>query len=177
MQHPAARLAGRMPRSSKVPLEPFKNKVFKLRRQGPSKRSLPGRPTKTRQGTCRDAPRAPARQQGPGKRSLLGRPTKVPRGSVSDKLPGATRQRPRQGACHGKGPLCTHAPAHPPTVALGAFLGARGGRLCSQRCAVACEADKIAIVASGGAPEGPFLHCLGYSDGHLMPLSPAVRVR
>ena len=62
-------------------------------------------------------------------------------------------------------------------VALGASPGARGGRLCSQRCAVACEADKIAIVANGGAPNGPFLHCSGDSDGHLMPLSPAVRVR
>ena len=62
-------------------------------------------------------------------------------------------------------------------VALGAFPGARGERLCSQRCAVACDADKIAIVASGGAPDGPFLHCFGYADGHLMPLSPAVRVR
>ena len=62
-------------------------------------------------------------------------------------------------------------------VALGAFPGARGGRLCSQRCAVACEADKIAIVASSGIPDGTFLHCLGDADGHLMPLSPAVRVR
>ena len=65
MQHPAARLAGRTPRSSMVPLEPFKNKVFKLRRQGPDKRSLPGRPTKAFRGTCRDAPRVPAR---PGER-------------------------------------------------------------------------------------------------------------
>ena len=62
-------------------------------------------------------------------------------------------------------------------VALGASLGARGRRLCSQRCAVASDADKIAIVASGGVPDGPFLHCLGDTDGHLMPLSPAVRVR
>ena len=62
-------------------------------------------------------------------------------------------------------------------VALGASPGVRGGRLCSQRCAVACEADKIAIVANGGATNGPFLHCSGDSDGHLMPLSPAVRVR
>ena len=35
-------------------------------------------------------------------------------GPVSDKLPDATRQRPRQGACRGKPPLCTYAPAHPP---------------------------------------------------------------
>ena len=62
-------------------------------------------------------------------------------------------------------------------VALGAFLGERGGRLCSQRCAVACDADKIAIVANGGVPDGPFLHCLGDTDGHLMPLSLAVMVR
>ena len=79
------------PRSSVVPLEPFKNKVFKLRRQGPGKRSLLGRPTKALQGTCRDAPCTPARQQGPGKRSLPRKPTKVPRGPVSDKLPDPTR--------------------------------------------------------------------------------------
>ena len=177
LQHPAARLAGRTPRSSVVPLEPFKNKVFKLRRQGPGKRSLPGRPTKALQGTCHDAPRALARQQGPGKRSLPGRPTKASRGPVSDKLPDPTRQRPRQGACRGKLPLCTRAPAHPPTCHPGAFPGARGERLCSQRCAVASGANKIAIVASGGVPYGPFLHYLGGADGHLMPLSPAVRVR
>ena len=98
-------------------------------------------------------------------------------GPVSDKLPDATRQRPWQGACRGKLPLCTRAPAHPPTCRPGAFPGARGGRLCSQRCTVACEADKISIVVNGGAPNGPFLHCSGDSDGHLMPLSPAVRVR
>ena len=62
-------------------------------------------------------------------------------------------------------------------VALGAFPGARGERLCSQRCAMACDVDKITIVAHGGVPNGPFLHCLGDSDGHLMPLSPAVGVR
>ena len=62
-------------------------------------------------------------------------------------------------------------------VALRVFPGTRGGRLCSQGCAVACDADKIAIMAGDGAPDGPFLHCLGDTDGHLMPLSPAVRVR
>ena len=98
-------------------------------------------------------------------------------GPVSDKLPDATRQRPRQGACRDKPPLYARAPAHPPTCRPRTFPGARGKGLCSQRCAVTCEADKIAIMASGGAPNGPFLHCLGDSDGHLMPLSPAVRVR
>ena len=52
------------------------------------------------------------------------------RGPVSDKLPDATRQRPRQGACRGKLPLCTRAPTHPPTCHPGAFPGARGKRLC-----------------------------------------------
>ena len=42
---------------------------------------------------------------------------------------------------------------------------------------MASGADKIAIVASGGVPDGPFLHCLGDADGHLMLLSPAIRVR
>ena len=98
-------------------------------------------------------------------------------GAVGNKLPDATRQWPRQGACRGRLPLCTRAPAHPPTCRPEAFPDARGKRLCSQRCAVASGADKIVIVASGGAPDGPFLHCFGDTDGHLMPLSPAVRVR
>ena len=98
-------------------------------------------------------------------------------GPVSDKLPGATRQYPRQGACRDKLPLSTCAPAHPPTCRPEAFPDARGKRQCSQRCAVASDADKIAIVANGGVPDGPFLHCLGDADRHLMPLSPAIRVR
>ena len=98
-------------------------------------------------------------------------------GPVSDKLPDATRQRPRQGACRGKWPLCAHAPAHPPTCRPWAFPGVRGRRLSSQRCEVASDADEIDIVANSGVPDGPFLHYLGDSDGHLMPLSPAVRVR
>ena len=98
-------------------------------------------------------------------------------GLVSDKLPGAARQRPRQGACRGNRPLYTYAPAHPSTCRPGTFPGARGKRLCGQRCAVASDADKIAIVASGGVPDGHFLRYMGDVDGHLMPLSPAVRVR
>ena len=158
LQHPAARLAGWPPRSSAVPLEPFKNKVFNSRRQGPGKRSLPeGQPKHLKElATTRHASR-----QGP----------------VSVKLPDATKQRPRQDACRGKLPLCTHAPAHPPTCRPETILGACGKRLCGQRCAVASDADKIAIMASGGVPDGPFLHYLGDVDGHLMPLSPAVRVR
>ena len=77
-------------------------------------------------------------------------------GPVSGKLPDAARQRPRQGACRGKLPLCTRAPAHPPTCRSRTLPGVRGGRLCSQRCAVASGADKIAIVASDGVPDGRF---------------------
>ena len=98
-------------------------------------------------------------------------------GPGSDKPPDATRQQPRQGTCHGTQPPCTYAPAHPPMCRPEAFPGTRGGRLCSQRCTVASGADKIAIVAIGGVPDGPCLHCLGDVDGHLMSLSPAVRVR
>ena len=85
LQHPAARLAGRPPRSSVVPLEPFKNKVFKPRRQGPGKRRLPGRPTEASQGTCRDAPRVPAR---PNERQASG----------CDKTTTAARHLQRQAA-------------------------------------------------------------------------------
>ena len=98
-------------------------------------------------------------------------------GPVSDKPPDAPRQRPRQGACRGKPPLCARAPALPPTSRSGTLPGVRGGRLCSQRCAAVSGADKIAIVVSGGVPDGPFLHYLDDADGHLMPWSPAVRVR
>ena len=94
----------------------------------------------------------------------------------------ATSSRARQDNNRGKALAvarhhCARAPAHPPTCRSGTLPGVRGGRLCSQGCAVASGADKIAIVASGGVPDGPFLHYLGDVDGHLMPLSPAVRVR
>ena len=55
----------------------------KYSNQGPGKRSLPGRPTKAFQGTCRDAPRVPAR---PGGRQASGR----------DKTTAAARRLPRQ---------------------------------------------------------------------------------
>ena len=106
---------------------------------------------KTNQGTSR-----------PGERQASG----------PDKITTAARRLPRQAAT-----LCPRSSASTNVSLWGASPGARGGRLCSQRCVVACEADKIAIVANGGAPNGPLLHCSGDSDGHLMPLSPAVRVR
>ena len=140
-------------------LEPFKNKVFKSRRQGPGKRSLPGRPTTALQETCRDAPHVPARS---GERQAAG----------LDKMTTPTRYSP--GArCHSVPTLQrTH-----PRVAMRLPQGARGGSLCSQGNVVASGDEEKAIVANGGAPNGHFLHYLGNSDGHSMPLSPAVRVR
>ena len=153
-----------------APLEPFKNKVFKLRQQGPGKRSLPGRTRpwqeelvgKANQGISRNLPRRATR------------PGKAWRG---------TSFRARQD--NGRGKALAAAGGHSvpalqrihQRVALRGFSGTHGGRLCSQGCAVACNADKIAIVAGGGTLNGPFLHCLGDANGHLLPLSPAVRVR
>ena len=137
LQHPAARLAGRPPRSSVAPLEPFKNKVLKPR-------------DKTRaRGACREG-------QPRHLEELAATRHASRQGLVSDKLLDATRQRTRQGACRGRLPLCTHAPAHPPTCHPGVLPGAHGERLCSQRCEVASDADKITIVAIGGVPDDPF---------------------
>src|SRR3954468_9059393 len=129
------------------------------------------------------------KHQGPGERSSPGRPTKAPQeklaaahhaprqGLASGKLSGAARQPPRQATCRGKSPPQACAPAHLPTRRPGAPPKARGEAPCSLRRAVARNADRIAIVANGGAPNGPLRHCSGDPDGHLMPLSPAVRVR
>src|SRR3954465_9255344 len=76
--------------------------------------------------------------------------------SASDKFPDAARQRPRQGTCRGGQPLCTRAPAHPPTCRSGTLPSVCGGRLCSQGYTIACSTDRITIVASDGAPDGPF---------------------
>ena len=75
---------------TKTPQDPGKRslpgrptKARRLRRQDPGKRSLPGRPPKASQGTCRGAPRIPAR---PGERQAPGR----------DKTTTAARRLPRQ---------------------------------------------------------------------------------
>src|SRR3954468_16401517 len=144
------------------------------KRQDPGKRSLPGRP---------------AEEQRPRQEELAGKANQgilrklaathhAPRpGLASGKFPGATRQPQRQATCRGKSPPRACAPAHPPTRQSGALPEARGWALRSRRHAVACDADKIAIMANGGAPNGPLRHCSGDPDGHLMPLSPGVRVR
>ena len=43
------------------------------------------------------------------------------------------------------------------------------GSCAAMRCEVASEADKEAIVAIGGAPNGRFLHCLGDRTGIKCP--------
>src|SRR4051812_44283398 len=153
-----------------VPFEPFKNKVFKPRRQvpgkrslpgrplkaqDPDKRSLPGRPTKAFQGTCRDAPRVLAR---PGERQAPGR----------DKTTTAARRLPRQATTPQPALQLTHQ-----RVALGPFQAYVAGGCAARGMRWQAGADKIAIVANGGVLDGPFSHCLGDADGHLMPLSPA----
>ena len=153
-----------------VPLEPFKNKAFKMKRQGPGKRILPGRDKAPARGACREGQPRHFKKLAAMHRTSL-------QGPVSDKLLDSTRRRPRQGTRRGPLPLCTHAPAHPPACRHEASSGARGGSLCSQGYAVASGDEEKAIVANGGAPNGHFLHCLGNSDGHSMTLSPAVRVR
>ena len=146
-------------------------------------------------GACREGQTRPrqedlaGKRQDPGKRSLPGRLLKayqesLPRRALRPgKIRRATSFRTRQDDDPGKvlvgGQLPPHirAPAHPPACRHEASSGARGGSLCSQGYAVASGDEEKAIVANGGAPNGHFLHCLGNSDRHLMPLSPAVRVR
>ena len=119
-------LATRSPRPTLVPLEPFKNKVFKLRNKTPAR------------GACREGrsrleiiPSA----QDPGKRSLLGRP----KNSISEDMPwriarpGKTRRatsfRARQDSDRGKELAAASFHRVPtlqliwPRVTLGPFLG------------------------------------------------------
>ena len=120
--------------SSVVLLEPFKNKVSKPRRQGPGKRSLPGRPTQApARGSCWEETR-PRQEELAGK-ATQGIPRKLAatrpasrQGPVSDKLPNTTRRRPRQGACHGKPPLRARAPAHLLTCRSRTLPSTRGRR-------------------------------------------------
>ena len=155
----------------------------KYSNQGPGKRSLPGRPTQApARGACREETR-PRQEELAGK-ATQGIPRKLAatrpasrQDPASDKLPDATRRRLRQGACRGKPPVRARAPAHLLTCRSRTLPSTRGRRLCSQGYAVASGDEEKAIVENGGAPSGHFLHCLGNSDRHLMPLSPAVGVR
>ena len=151
---------------TKTPQDPGKRslpgrptKARRLRRQDPGKRSLPRRPPKASQGTCRGAPRVPAR---PGERQASGR----------DKTTAAARRLPWQATTlYPRFSTSTNVSLWGPfqvrvaggCAASGARWHAKLTRLPSWR-AVA----PLTVL---------FLHCLGDTDGHLMPLSPAVRVR
>src|SRR3954466_11437697 len=123
------------------------------RRQDPGKRSLPGRPSRSTK-----APARGARREGQNKapQEKLATAHHAPRqGLTSGKLSGTARQPPRQATCRGKSPSQACAPAHLPTRHSGALPEARGIALRGLRRAVACTADRITVVASGGAPNGP----------------------
>ena len=123
--------------------------------QDPGKRSLPGRPRNTYLKRCLGASCAPA---GPGERQASG----------PGKITTPARCLP------GKPTLCARAPAHLPTRRPGALPGARGRRLCSLGHTVVSHGDEATAVANGEAWTDAFG---GDGDGHLMPLSPTVKVR
>src|SRR4051812_10978456 len=151
-----------------VPLEPFKNKVFKPRRQVPGKRSLPGRPLEA---------------QDPGKRSLPGRPTRASQRTCRDapRVPAGPGERQAPGRGKTTAAASNHSvPALQLThlrVALGPFQAYVAGG-CAARGTLWHAAPTRSPSWQEEAPlTVPFLHCLGDVDRHLMPLSPAVRVR
>ena len=70
--------------------------------------------------------------------------------------------------------LCARAPAHLSTRRPGALPGTRGEGLCSLGHTVAIHGDEATAVLKGEAWTDTF----GVDgDGHLMPLSPTVKVR
>ena len=138
--------------------------------QGPGKRSLPGRDETPARGACReghsrhtkkacrDVPCVPARS---GERQASGR----------DKTTAEARSLPRET------PTACPRSSSPTNVSLWDSPRAHvaGGR--AARGTWWQGDEEKPIVANGGTPNGHFLHCLGDSDRHLMPLSPVVRVR
>ena len=140
-------------------MEPFKNKIFKPRRQDPGKRSLPGRPTKASQGTCRDAPRVLAR---PDERQASGR----------DKTTTAARRLPRQS--YHPVPALQHIHQR---VALGPFQARVAGGCAASGARWQAALTRLPSWQAVASLTVPFLHYLGDVDGHLMRLSPAVSVR
>ena len=137
-----------------VPLEPFKNKVFKLKKQGPGKRSLPGRPYQAQDYHFSTRPWQEELARKTKECALKDMPRRVVR-------PGRARGATSFGARQGQGPgkVLAGGSSHCvpalqliwPRVALGALPGARGGRLCSLGYTVASRDDEATFVANGGA--------------------------
>ena len=161
-QHPVTGLAGCPPRSFAIPItaiqEQSVNREDKApareacrEGQDPGKRSLPGRPTKALQETCRDAPRVPAR---PGERQACG----------CDKTATAARRLPRRS--HHSAPTLQRIRRR---VAAGSLLVHVADSCAAKQCEVASEDDKETIVAIGGTPNGRFLHCLSDQTGIKCP--------
>ena len=119
-----------------LPRRPFKNKAFKMKRQGPDKRILLGRDKAPARGACREETRprqaelAGKATQGIPRKLAVTRPTSR-QDPANDKLPDTTRRRPRQGACRGKPPLRARAPAHLLTCRSRTLPSTRGRRPCS----------------------------------------------
>src|SRR4051812_15120668 len=93
--------------------KPRQEELAGPRRQGPGKRSLPGRPSQSTKAPAGGALRE-GQTQAPQEKPAAAR--HAPRqGLMSGKLSGAERQPPRQVTCRGKSPPQNCAPAHPPT--------------------------------------------------------------
>src|SRR3954463_9281022 len=150
------------------------------RRQGPGKRSLPGRPSQSietpARGVCRECRsrlKVTSLTRDPDKRGLPGRLEDYITGDTPRRYMrpggarGATSFRARQvpgpgevktPARHlpGRVVLCAYAPAHRTTRRTGAIPGTRGGWLCSLGDTVALHGGEAIAVASGDARAGAF---------------------
>src|SRR3954465_11744607 len=110
--------AERGPSTQDKKTKPRQEELAGPRRQGPGKRSLPGRPSQTTKPPAGGALRE-GQTQAPQEKPAAAH--HAPRqGLMSGKLSGAERQPPRQANCRGKSPPQNCAPAHPPTRRSGA---------------------------------------------------------
>ena len=159
-QRPAARLAGRPPRSSVAPIDAIQEQSVLTEKTKPRQEELAGKDKAPARGacregqpshfqeTCRDAPRVPA---SPDERQAFER----------DKTTTAARRLPRRS--HHSVPTLQHIRRR---AAVGPFQEHVLGSCAAKRCEVASGDDEKAIVASGGAPNGRFSALLGDADGH-----------
>ena len=167
-----------------APLKTIQEELAGRANQVPGKRSLPGGPTKApARGSCREETR-------PRQEELAGKATQgIPRKACRDAPCVPARSGERQASGRDK------------TTAAAGSLPRETPTACprsSSPANVSLWDSPRAHVAGGRAARGTwwqaemkrspswqmvalltvnFLHCLGDSDRHLMPLSPAVRVR
>ena len=104
-QRPAARLAGCPPRSSVVPIGAIQEQSVLTEKTRPRQEELAGKDKAPARGACREGQPRHFKKLAATRRASRQDP-------ASDKLPGATRQRPRQGACRGEATtLCLRSSA------------------------------------------------------------------